>query len=127
MPGGSRTEEDYGTARRMCAMLAAVLVAGVAALATPAASASAELAAQKNCLGCHHATQRRNGPPLRAIAQRYAKPSQGAERSATLDLLARKIRNGGRGAWGMVPMPSNPQVSEADARLLAAWILDAHR
>jgi cytochrome c len=104
-----------------------LLVAVVAAGATPGAVASSELAAKRNCLGCHHATQRRTGPTFKQIAERYAQPAQGAERSATLDLLARKIRSGGKGAWGVVPMPSNPQVSEADARQLAAWILDTHR
>jgi cytochrome c len=37
--------------------------------------------------------------------------------------LAVKIREGGGGVWGAVPMPANPQVSEAEAKKLAAWIL----
>ena len=108
--------------------MAAALVGVAAALATPPASANAELAAKSNCMGCHHAVQRRVGPPFRAIAERYAaSAADPATRAATIALLAGKIRHGGRGAWGAVPMPSNPQVSEADARLLAAWILDSHR
>jgi cytochrome c len=108
-------------------VLAVVFAAVLAAFATQSAQASTALAAQKNCLGCHHAAQRRAGPSFQAIAERYAKPAQGSERDATLDLLGRKIRLGGKGSWGVVPMPSNPQVSDADARLLAAWILDTHR
>ena len=39
------------------------------------------------------------------------------------ELLATKIRKGGAGAWGPVPMPANNQVSEAEARTLATWVL----
>jgi cytochrome c len=37
--------------------------------------------------------------------------------------LATKIQKGGAGVWGPVPMPANPQVSEAEAKKLAAWVL----
>ena len=37
--------------------------------------------------------------------------------------LAEKIRKGSSGTWGPIPMPANPQVSEADAKTLAKWIL----
>ena len=40
-----------------------------------------------------------------------------------VDYLAGKIRGGGRGAWGAVPMPAQTQVSAEDARQLAEWIL----
>jgi cytochrome c len=39
------------------------------------------------------------------------------------DKLATKIIKGGSGVWGVVPMPANPQVSEAEAKQLASWIL----
>jgi cytochrome c len=115
------------THAQWAAMVSGAALAAVFACASPVATASPQLAAQKNCLGCHHATQRRAGPSFQAIAARYREPAQGAARDATLDLLGRKIRSGGRGAWGVVPMPSHPQVNEAEARLLAAWILDTHR
>ncbi len=38
-------------------------------------------------------------------------------------MLAGKIVKGGSGVWGPVPMPANNQVSEADAKKLAAWVL----
>lgn len=119
---------DYGTAAGAWRRLAALAALAGAALATPPASASADLAAKSNCMGCHHATQRRAGPPFQAIARRHAAALQDAQlRAATVEMLARKIRQGGRGAWGVVPMPANPQVSEADARALATWVLEAHR
>ena len=53
-----------------------------------------------------------------SVAERYA--GQG---DAMVDYLAGKIRGGGRGAWGAVPMPAQTQVSAEDARQLAEWIL----
>lgn len=106
--------------------------AAPAAVAAPAfqrlsAEDGAKLAAQRNCLGCHHATQRRAGPPLTLIARRYNAVQDPKAQAATLELLAGKIRHGGRGAWGVVPMPANRQVTETEARQLVAWILDHHR
>lgn len=107
-------------------MLAGLVLAGLV-LASPPARADAALAAQKNCLGCHHAVQRRAGPSLQAIAQRYNAIADPKARAAAIDGLAAKVRSGGRGSWGVVPMPANPQVSEVDARKIVAWMLEAHR
>jgi len=51
------------------------------------------------------------------VAKKYA-----ADKGAA-DTLATKIQKGGSGVWGVVPMPANPQVSDADAKKLAEWIL----
>ena len=40
-----------------------------------------------------------------------------------VDALAAKIMKGGSGVWGAIPMPANPQVNDADAKKLAAWVL----
>lgn len=69
-------------------------------------------------MACHQVDVKRVGPPLISVAERYA--GQG---DAMVDYLAGKIRSGGRGAWGVVPMPAQTQVSPEDARLLAQWIL----
>jgi cytochrome c len=37
--------------------------------------------------------------------------------------MAQKIKTGGKGVWGPVPMPAHPQISDADLRNLAAWAL----
>ena len=73
---------------------------------------------QKACLGCHQIDKKRVGPAFVDIANRY-----GGNFDAGVTYLAATIRNGGRGKWGAVPMPAQPQVSEAQARELAAWIL----
>lgn len=75
------------------------------------------LAKQKNCMACHQVDSRRVGPPLASVAARY-----GAASGLT-GYLAETIRRGGRGRWGAVPMPAQPQVSQDEAVQLANWIL----
>lgn len=79
--------------------------------------ASAELAKAKACMGCHHVSDKRVGPPFKAVAARYA-GVQGADAH-----LANKIVNGGKGVWGVVVMPANPRITAAEAKQLAAWVL----
>ncbi len=87
----------------------------IATLST-AALASPELAKKKNCLACHAVDHKVVGPGYKDIAKKYP----GADAVAK---LAIKIKQGGSGIWGVVPMPANPQVSEAEAKELATWIL----
>jgi len=86
-------------------------------LATGSASASADLAKAKNCLACHAADKKLVGPAYKDIAKKYA-----GDKNAEAN-LAKKIREGGVGAWGRIPMPSNPQTSADEARTLARWVL----
>lgn len=118
---------DAGFARRVAGLALLASAFAVLAAAPRPAQASAELAAKRNCLGCHHAVQRRAGPTLQAIAKRYNAIPDPKLREAAIDGLARKVRNGGRGAWGVVPMPGNSQVTEAESKQLVLWILEAHR
>ena len=69
------------------------------------------------CSGCHTLDKRVVGPSFREIAARYASDAK------TASALAKKVREGGKGAWGAVPMPPNAGVPEADARALVGWIL----
>ncbi len=88
----------------------------LALLSTPA-FADRALANAKNCMSCHAIERKLVGPALKDVAARYRGDK------AAVDRLAQKIIEGGGGAWGVVRMPSNPQVSEADAKRLAAWVL----
>jgi cytochrome c len=92
------------------------LAAAAAAPAMPAA-ASPELARARLCTSCHPAQGKLVGPGFREIAARYAGQPDAAAR------LADKIRAGGAGAWGVVPMPANPKVTPQEARQLADWVL----
>jgi len=67
------------------------------------------------CSGCHALDKRVVGPSFREVASRYSDKD-------SVQLMG-KIRAGGQGAWGSVPMPPNPGLSEGDARTLVAWIL----
>ncbi len=82
-----------------------------------AAHASATLAKAKNCLACHAADKKLVGPAYKDIAAKYA-----SNKTADV-ILAKKIREGGVGVWGQIPMPANPQVSADEARTLAKWVL----
>ncbi len=75
------------------------------------------LAKSKTCLGCHQIDAKRVGPAFIQIAQRHS------DAPGNLEYLASAIRQGGRGRWGAVPMPAQPQVSESESKLLAQWIL----
>jgi cytochrome c len=86
-------------------------------LTSGAALASADLAKAKNCMACHANDKKLVGPAYKDVAAKYAKDKDAAAK------LARKIREGGVGVWGQIPMPANPQVSEAEALTLARWVL----
>jgi cytochrome c len=87
------------------------------ALPVLSVAAGLELARTKTCLGCHQLDSKRVGPSFQAVAQRHGPQTD------SLEYLASAIRQGGRGRWGAVPMPAQPQVSQQDALQLAQWIL----
>ena len=97
-------------------LLSAALGLGLVVLAVPA-FADLALATSKNCMSCHAVERKVLGPSFKDVAAKY-KDDKGA-----VDALASKIMKGGSGVWGPVPMPANNQVSEADAKKLAAWVL----
>ena len=81
------------------------------------ALASEALAKKYNCLTCHATDKKLVGPSYQEVAAKY-KGDAGAEAK-----LVAKVKNGGSGVWGQIPMPPNPQVSEAEAKTLVKWIL----
>ena len=87
------------------------------------AQASPDLAKKNTCSGCHAMDRKVVGPSYKAIATRY----QSQPRAQMVETLATKIRLGGGGAWGVVVMPGNTKISEADAKKLAEWILDSNQ
>jgi cytochrome c len=84
---------------------------------TAPALADLALATSKNCMACHGVDKKVVGPAFKEVAAKY----KGDKTAA--DKLASKIVKGGSGVWGAVPMPANPQVNEAEAKKLAAWVL----
>lgn len=101
---------------RLPSPLLAAVVAVSATLSLPAL-ASQELAQSKACLACHNVDKKVVGPAFKDVAKKYA-GKKGIEAQ-----LAAKVMKGGGGVWGTMPMPANPQVSEAEAKQLVKWIL----
>lgn len=98
-------------------MKRALLALALAAAASSPAFAQLELAQQKNCLTCHSVDKKVVGPAYKDVAAKYA-----GDKTA-VDKLTQKVMKGGSGVWGQVPMPANPQVSEAEAKKLVQWVL----
>ncbi|MEP7282316.1 MAG: c-type cytochrome [Rubrivivax sp.] len=97
------------------------VAAGAAALAPGPAVASLALAKQHACIACHAVDRKLVGPAYADVAKKYA-GQKDAEASVML-----RIRAGGSGRWGAVPMPPQPSLSDADLKALAAWILGGAR
>jgi cytochrome c len=95
----------------------AAVVCVVAASFSTAALAQLELAKQKNCLACHSVEKKIVGPAYKDVAKKYENDKDAVNR------LAKKVREGGVGVWGQIPMPANPQVNEAESISLVKWVL----
>lgn len=88
--------------------------------AAPAASsvdAVTNLLNANACLACHQMDKRTVGPSFREVAAKYT-----LDKAAT-GTLAAKIRQGGSGVWGAMPMPPNAALSDADLQQLVSWVL----
>jgi cytochrome c len=94
----------------------ALMFALLSGIAGPA-FANADLAQKKNCLSCHAVDTKRIGPAYKDVAAKYA------DNKDALAMLSAKVVKGGGGVWGAIPMPANPQVTEAEAKVLVQWIL----
>lgn len=96
-----------------------LFAAAAAALTLNAGLVSADQAlAQKNaCLSCHGVDKKIVGPAFKDVAKKYA-----GDKAAQAKLVA-KVKAGGKGVWGDIPMPPNPQVKPEDANKIVAWVL----
>jgi len=92
-----------------------VLVLGL--LAAFPVAASDELAKKHACFACHTLDKKMVGPSYKEVAAKY-RSDKGAPAK-----LAAKVKNGGQGVWGSVPMPPNAAVPDADIKALVGWIL----
>jgi cytochrome c len=98
----------------------ALAAAALGALVATPALANADLAQKKSCMACHATDKKLVGPAYKDVAAKYA-----GQKDAVAQ-LAERIQKGsvpGKGNWGAIPMPANPQVSADEARQLATWVL----
>lgn len=94
---------------------------GLALLGSMALSQSAvadqSLAQQSGCMACHTVETKLVGPAYKDVAAKYKGDA------AALDMLTAKVKAGGVGAWGQIPMPPNAAVSEEKVKKIVSWIL----
>src|SRR5206468_10043751 len=103
--------------KRVFAGLASALLAignAQAALDTAAAEATMK---KDGCAACHAVDKKLIGPAYLEVAAKYKDDKDAAAK------LVKKVKEGGSGAWGQVPMPPNPTAPDADVKSLVAWIL----
>ncbi|MBI4291208.1 MAG: c-type cytochrome [Betaproteobacteria bacterium] len=105
--------------------VAALSVAGAFALSSFAASAAIddkkaqEIMTKAGCAACHHVDKKLVGPAYKEVAKKH----KGKKDAAAV--LAKKIRDGGAGAYGQIPMPPNPpaRLSDTDLKAMVEWVL----
>ncbi|WGS50106.1 c-type cytochrome [Paraburkholderia sp. D15] len=90
--------------------------AGAGATATDAGRGQA-IANANACMGCHAVDRKLVGPSFQQIAAKYKGDAQAPAK------LASKVKNGGSGVWGMIPMPAHQSMSDADIRTVVDWVL----
>ena len=100
-------------------MKVAVSLAAVALVAAGAAHAQSadELLKKHGCTACHAVDKKVVGPAYNDVAAKYKGDAKAAA------MLADKVKKGGSGVWGPVPMPPNPQVPDADIKTMVTHIL----
>ncbi|HSD82819.1 MAG TPA: c-type cytochrome [Anaerolineae bacterium] len=103
----------------MKALMMTVAAAGALVLAGQASAEDAKALAQKSgCLACHSVDNKILGPAYKDVAAKY-KGDKGAEAR-----LVEKVKKGGSGVWGPIPMPANsPQVKDEDIKTIVHWVL----
>jgi cytochrome c len=98
--------------------LLVTLAATGALLVAGQASANQALAQKSGCLACHAVDKKVLGPAFKDVAAKYK-----GDKSAEGKLVA-KVKAGGSGVWGPMPMPANsPQVKDEDIKSIVQWIL----
>ena len=75
------------------------------------------LADKSGCLSCHSVQNKIVGPAFADVAAKYKCDADAPAR------LAQKVREGGKGVWGRIPMPPHPNLKEEEAQQLVAWVL----
>lgn len=94
-------------------------LAGLMLLASPAVFASEALLQKGGCMGCHSQDKKLVGPAFKDIAAKYKGQGDAVAK------LTDKVRKGGSGVWGAIPMPPNgaDKLNDADLKSTIAWIL----
>jgi cytochrome c len=99
-------------------VLALLGTLGLFALTASASADDAQALATKNqCMACHKVEGKLVGPAYKDVAAKYRGDPD------AMDKLTAKVRSGGKGVWGQVPMPPNKTISDDDLMTVINWIL----
>lgn len=97
-------------------VIATALIAAGVMFSAPA-MADMALAKKSNCMSCHQVDKKLVGPAYQDVAKKYAGQADAVAK------LTEKVKKGGKGVWGQIPMPPNAAVKDADIEKLVKWIL----
>lgn len=101
---------------KLIKLVAPALIAAGVMVSAPAL-ANLDLAKKSNCMSCHQVDKKLVGPSYQDVAKKYAGDKDAVKK------LSEKVKKGGKGVWGEVPMPPNAAVKDADIETLVKWIL----
>ncbi|MFA6946106.1 MAG: c-type cytochrome [Pedobacter sp.] len=76
-----------------------------------------ELISKSDCFACHKINEKLLGPSYKDVANKYSNTK------ANVDLLVNKIKTGGSGVWGAIPMSPHPALSDDDAKAMVHYVL----
>jgi cytochrome c len=99
------------------AILAALVLAAASTGALAADDPNLALATKNACTACHAIDKKLVGPAYKEVAQKYR-----GDKTAEAKLIE-KVKAGGVGVWGQVPMPPNAHVKDEDLKTLVKWVL----
>jgi cytochrome c len=99
-----------------------VLLAACAAAATTGAqaldaAAAKALASKSACLACHAVDKKLVGPSYKDVAAKHKGQADAVAK------VAARIKSGGSGVYGAVPMPAQPNLKDDELKLLSEWVL----
>jgi cytochrome c len=94
-----------------------LVCAGISLSASGVALGNEELSRKNGCGACHTSGKKIVGPAWQDVAAKYKSDAKAAE------ALSAKVRAGGKGVWGNIPMPAQTKVSDADLKAILGWVL----
>jgi cytochrome c len=103
----------------MKSSISSILAAcAVALVSLPAmADTGADLAKKNNCMSCHGVDKKIIGPAFKDVAKKYKGNAD------AVALLSKKVKDGGSGVWGPIPMSPNKTISDADIKVMVEYVL----
>lgn len=99
------------------AMMAALASVSLLAAAGAQAASADDLLKKNACTACHAIDKKGVGPSYKEVADKYRGQADAPAK------LAEKVKKGGMGVWGKIPMPPNAAVSDADLKSMITYIL----